>query len=176
MTHAFLLKEADRLAKKETYSNAEVKERQNTCTLVKKTVQHANCYDVPLLKCTDIMPLVLQILGSNFYEYYHEIYMSILISYILPFRMYQVNMLPENWQELLTICERLYRSVSSVTNKRAAIDALQMIVYHGCSHLDLLFDVTKVFSFLGMVYIFLNKIDYINSPKQSSEVSILLFN
>ncbi|XP_076687337.1 serine/threonine-protein kinase tefu isoform X2 [Andrena cerasifolii] len=153
VVHNLLLNEADRFANKETYGNVAVRERQNTCNLVRKTVQNANCYDVPLLKCTDIMPLVLQILGSNFYEYYHETYMSILTSYILPFRKYQANMVPENWQELLKICKRFYKRVSNVTSKQAAIDGLQMIVYHGCSHLNLLLDVTKVFSFLESVFL-----------------------
>lgn len=148
-----LLKETDRHAKKSTYTSVIVTEKQNTCALVRKTVQHANSYKVPLLKCNDILPLILQILETKIYKYYHETYLNVLATYILPLRIYQVHMLPDYWQELLKICVNLYKDVSSLTNKRTTIDALQMIVHYGCIHSNLYFNIKEIFSFLGIVYI-----------------------
>ncbi|XP_076172316.1 serine/threonine-protein kinase tefu isoform X2 [Ptiloglossa arizonensis] len=151
--HKILLNEADRLASKDTHNRAIIIERQNTCTLIRKTIQHANCYKVPLVKHTDIMPLIVQILGTKMYEYYHETYMGILVSYILPFRIYQVKMSLEHWQELLKICVHSYKNVSSLTNKRTTLDALQMIVYYGCLHSDLLLDVKEILLFLESIFL-----------------------
>ncbi|XP_076247506.1 serine/threonine-protein kinase tefu [Calliopsis andreniformis] len=151
--HKVLLNETDRLASKNAHGKATVTERQNTCTLVRKTVQHANCYKVPLLKCNDIMPLILQILGTSIYEYYHETYICVLATYILPFRIYQVDMLPDYWQELLKISVNLYKTVSSLTNKRTTIDALQMIVYYGCLNSSLLLNIKEIFSLLETIFL-----------------------
>ncbi|XP_031830612.1 serine/threonine-protein kinase tefu isoform X2 [Nomia melanderi] len=151
--HKIVLTETDRHASKDSHSKVVVTDRQNTCTLVRKTVQCANSYKLPLLKCTDVIPLILQILGTNIYEYYHETYMGILVSYILPFRTYQVKILFEQWQELLKICIPLYKNVSSLMNKRTALEALQMIAYYGCLHSDLLPNLKKILPFLETVFL-----------------------
>ncbi|XP_076632451.1 serine/threonine-protein kinase tefu isoform X1 [Colletes latitarsis] len=151
--HKLLLNETDRLACKDMKNKATIIERQKMCTLVRKTIQCANCYKMPLLKCKDIMPLILQILGTRVYEYYHETYVGILVSYILPFRVYQVKMLPEHWAELLKICINLYKNVSSFINKRTILEALQMICYYGCLHSDLLPQVKETLLFLENVFI-----------------------
>ncbi|KZC09469.1 Serine-protein kinase ATM [Dufourea novaeangliae] len=150
--HKLLLDETDRLASKDSNKKATVTERQNTCTLVKKTVQYANCYKEPLLKCSDIIPLILQILRSSKYEHYHETYMHILVSYILPYRTYQIKMLSEQWQKLLEICIQVYKNVSLLANKRTVLEALQMIANYGCLHSDLLPNLKGTLTFLETVF------------------------
>lgn len=107
------------------------------------------------------MPIILQVLGTTIYECYHDTYVNVLISYVLPFRMYQVNLLPEHWEELLKICINLYRRLSTVTSKRAVLDALHMIVEYGALHSDLLLHVKDTLLFLGTVEFFKYKIYYI---------------
>ncbi|XP_076280978.1 serine/threonine-protein kinase tefu isoform X2 [Lasioglossum baleicum] len=149
----FLLKETDRHASKDSYGRAIIIERQNTCLLMRKTVQYANSYKIPLLKCSDIIPLILQILGTSIYEYYHETYMHILVLYVLPLRTYHVKMLPEQWQELLKICILLYKNVSSIVNKRTTLEALQMIAHYGCLYSDLLPNLKETPPFLETVFL-----------------------
>ncbi|XP_053981121.1 serine-protein kinase ATM isoform X1 [Hylaeus volcanicus] len=151
--HKLLINETSRFATKEKSNKATLTERQNICMLVRKTIQHANCYKIPLIKCKDIMPLILQVLGTKTYEYYHETYTGILVTYILPFKIYQAKMLPEQWQELLKICIHLYENVSSLTNKRTILDALQMIVYFGCIHSNLLLHLKRILLFLENVFL-----------------------
>ncbi|CAK9823884.1 Serine-protein kinase ATM [Anthophora retusa] len=153
IVHKILLNETDRLAYKDTYNKATIIERQNTCALIQKTFQYANSYKVPLLKCKDIIPLILQILGTSTYEYYHETYINVLISYILPFRTYQVHMLPEHWEELLKICICLYKHISSFTSKRAVLNALQMIIEYGCLHSHLFLNVKEILLFLENIFL-----------------------
>ncbi|CAK9801500.1 Serine-protein kinase ATM [Anthophora quadrimaculata] len=153
IVHKILLNETDRLAYKDTYNKATIIERQNTCALIQKTFQYANSYKVPLLKCKDIIPLILQILRTSTYEYYHETYINVLISYILPFRTYQVHLLPEHWEELLKICVCLYKHISSLTSKRAVLDALQMIIEYGCLHSNLFLNVKEILLFLENIFL-----------------------
>lgn len=117
---------------------------------MKNTFRHANCHKIPLLKCEDIMPLILQILGTHIYEYYHDTYINVLNSYILPFRIYQVNMTHEQWKELLKMCLNLYKYMSSPTSKRVVLDTLQMIIEYGCLHTNLFLNVKEILLFLGM--------------------------
>ncbi|XP_043513638.1 serine-protein kinase ATM isoform X2 [Frieseomelitta varia] len=151
IVHRILLNETDRLANKDTCNKTIVNERNKTCILIQKTFQYANCYKVPLLKCKDIMPLVLQILGTNIFEHYHDIYINMLISYILPFRIYQVNMIPKHWEELLKICINLYKRMSSLTSKRAVLNALQMIIEYGCLYSNLSLNVEEILLFLESI-------------------------
>ncbi|OAD57559.1 Serine-protein kinase ATM [Eufriesea mexicana] len=153
VVHRILLIETDRFASKDTYNKGAVNERQNTCTLVQKTFQHANCYKAPLLKCEDIMPLILQVLGTSMYEYYHDTYINVLISYVLPFRTYQVHILHKEWEELLKICINLYQHTSSFTSKRAILEALQMVIKYGCLHSNLLLNIKGILLFLERIYI-----------------------
>ncbi|XP_076280983.1 serine/threonine-protein kinase tefu isoform X5 [Lasioglossum baleicum] len=151
--HKVVLNETDRHASKDSYGRAIIIERQNTCLLMRKTVQYANSYKIPLLKCSDIIPLILQILGTSIYEYYHETYMHILVLYVLPLRTYHVKMLPEQWQELLKICILLYKNVSSIVNKRTTLEALQMIAHYGCLYSDLLPNLKETPPFLETVFL-----------------------
>ncbi|XP_076661502.1 serine/threonine-protein kinase tefu isoform X2 [Halictus rubicundus] len=153
IVHKIVLNETDRHASKDSHGRAIIIERQNTCLLMRKTVHCANSYKVPLLKCSDIIPLILQILGTSIYEYYHETYMHILVTYILPLRTYQVKILPEQWQELLKICITLYKNVSSIVNKRTTLEALQMIAHYGCLHSDLLPNLKETLPFLETVFL-----------------------
>ena len=96
------------------------------------------------------MPLIFQILGTNIYEHYHDTYINVLISYILPFRIYQVNMEPKHWEELLKICINLYKRMSSFTSKRAILNDLQMIIEYGCLYSNLFLNVEEILLFLGV--------------------------
>ncbi|XP_012149187.1 serine/threonine-protein kinase tefu isoform X2 [Megachile rotundata] len=152
IVHKIVLNETERLAHKDNYSKAIIIERQNTCALVQKTFHHAT-YKKPLLKCKDIMPLIFQILGTDIYEYYHDTYMNILVSYILPCRKYQVEMLSANWEELLKICMNLYKYASLPTNKRIILNALQMIVNYGCLYSSLCLNVNEILIFLENMFV-----------------------
>ncbi|XP_050594170.1 serine-protein kinase ATM isoform X2 [Bombus affinis] len=155
--HRIVLNEADRLANKDSSNKAAITERNYTCILVKSTFRHANCYKVPLLKCEDIMPLILQILRTHIYEYYHDTYINVLNSYILPFRIYQVNMTHEQWKELLKICLNLYKYMSSPTSKRVVLDTLQMIIEYGCLHTNLFLNVKEILLFLESIFLDVEK-------------------
>ncbi|CAL7943643.1 unnamed protein product [Xylocopa violacea] len=152
ITHKLLVDEASRFTSKDTHSKATMNERQNTCVVIEKTFQYANCNKVPLLKCEDIIPLVLQILGKSVYEYYHDTYINVLISYILPFRMYQVKMLPEYWEELLNVCVNLYKCASTTKSKKAVVEALQMIIKYGCLHSNLHLNVKEMLLLLENIF------------------------
>ncbi|XP_029040439.2 serine-protein kinase ATM [Osmia bicornis bicornis] len=151
IVHQILFNETDRLANKDNCSKTVISERQNTCILVQKTFQCATS-KTPLLKCKDIMPLIFQVLGTNIYEYYHDTYMNILVSYILPFRICQLEMLSHNWEELLKICLHLYKNASSPTSKRIILNALQMIINYGCLYSDLSFNVRETLIFLENMF------------------------
>ncbi|XP_076752966.1 serine/threonine-protein kinase tefu isoform X2 [Xylocopa sonorina] len=153
VTHKLVINEASRLTSKDTHSKATMNERQNTCTVIEKTFQYANCNKVPLLKCKDIIPLILQILGKSEYEYYHDTYINVLISYILPFRIYQVKMLPEYWEELLNVCVNLCKRTSSTKSKKAVIEALQMIIKYGCLHSNLHLNVKEILLLLENIFL-----------------------
>ncbi|XP_078038484.1 serine/threonine-protein kinase tefu [Augochlora pura] len=153
IVHKIVLNETDKNASKESYGKATIVLKKNISTLVIKTVQCANSYKIPLLKCSDIISLILQILGTSVYEYYHETYMHILVSYVLPLRSYQVKMLLEQWQELLKICIPLYKNASSNINKRVTLEALQMITYYGCLYSDLLSNLNGILPFLEAVFL-----------------------
>lgn len=152
VVHKILLNETDRLACKDINNKTAITERQNTCILIQKTFQYANCHKIPLLKCNDIMPLILQVLGTDIYKYYYDTYINVLISYILPFRIYQINMLPKYWEELLKICKNLYNHMSSVISKRTVLDALQMIIEYGCLHTNLILNIKELLSFLENIF------------------------
>ncbi|XP_076381605.1 serine/threonine-protein kinase tefu isoform X2 [Megalopta genalis] len=153
IVHKIVLNETDKHASKDSYGKAIIVLKKNISTLVIKTVQCASSYKIPLLKCSDIMPLILQILETSVYEYYHETYMHILVSYILPLRSYQVKILLEQWQELLKICIPLYKNASSIINKRTTLEALQMIAYYGCLYSDLLSNLKGILPFLETVFL-----------------------
>ncbi|XP_017880998.1 serine-protein kinase ATM [Ceratina calcarata] len=144
--HKLLISEADRLASKEISNKSEVE--RNICLLVENTFRHADFNKKSLLKCNDVMPLILQVISRTTYKPYYDTYLKVLISYVLPLRIHQVNMLPEFWEELLDVLCKLYKHVSSVISKRAVLDALHMSVQYGCLHSNVNLNVSDILSFI----------------------------
>ncbi|KAF3429996.1 hypothetical protein E2986_08147 [Frieseomelitta varia] len=62
-----------------------------------------------------------------------------------------VNMIPKHWEELLKICINLYKRMSSLTSKRAVLNALQMIIEYGCLYSNLSLNVEEILLFLESI-------------------------
>ncbi|KAG7199579.1 hypothetical protein KM043_014186 [Ampulex compressa] len=150
--HKLLLNEANRLAVKDN-CNKTVAERQATCAVVLNTVRHAFVGIKPLLKCTDLIPLIFQVLETKQYEHYQETYLAILVTYVLPNRSYHIDILLDQWKELVKLCVKLYKNGSALVNKRSILEALQMSIEYGCLHTDLILDVKKLLPHLETIFL-----------------------
>jgi len=99
------------------------------------------------LKSSDIVSRILQILDSKIYVHYQDTYLGILVKYILPKSIYHRNIMPEQWEELLKVCTKLYKKAH--LQSHIVLDALQMIVDYSFLHTNLFFYVKNLLFFLG---------------------------
>lgn len=140
------LKEAKRPGKETSAKN---NERQAIGNLIISTVRKSNERSTELLKSSDIVSMILQILDSKHYIHYQDMYLGILVTYILPKCSNHSNIIAEQWRELLIVCVKLYKRAH--LKKYIVLDALQMIVKYSFSYVNLLADVKNLLLFLGIV-------------------------
>lgn len=141
----FPLQEAERPSKETTAKN---NERQIICRLVINTMLHSNMKSVNLLKSSEIVSLILQILDSKVYVHYQDTYLGILVKYVLSKNANYGNITTEQWRELLTVCTKLYRKPH--LKNHIVLDALNLIVEHSFLHTNLLPQVKALLLFLGI--------------------------
>ncbi|XP_012222718.1 serine-protein kinase ATM isoform X2 [Linepithema humile] len=147
IVHKLVLDEAERLSKETTAKN---KERQTICGLVINTVRHSNMKSVNLLKSSEIVSLILQILNSKVYVHYQDTYLRILVKYVLPKNTNHGNITTEQWRELLTACTKLYKKPH--LKNHIVLDALNLIVEHSFLHTNLLSHVKVLLLFLENIF------------------------
>ncbi|EGI58185.1 Serine-protein kinase ATM, partial [Acromyrmex echinatior] len=141
--HKLVTDEAEKPSKE---TNAKSSERQSICDLVKDTIRRASEKSADLLKSSDIISRILQILDSKVYVHYQDTYLGILVKYILPKSIYHRNIMPEQWRELLKVCTKLYKKAH--LQSHIVLDALQMIVDYSFLHTNLFFYVKDLLLFL----------------------------
>lgn len=142
------MKEAEKPSKETSAKN---KERQAISHLIINTVRQSNEKSTKLLKSSEIVSMILQILGSKLYVHYQDTYLGILVSYILPKSTNHDDIMTEQWRELLLICTKLYEREH--LKKHIVLDALQMIVEYSFLHVNLLAEVKDLLLFLGIVHL-----------------------
>lgn len=109
------------------------------------TVHHSN----ESLKAKEIVSIILQILDSKIYIHYQDTYLRILIKYVLPKSSNHGDITADQWQELLTVCRKLYRKAH--IEKHIVLNALQMIVEYSVFHINVLSHVKNLLLFLGIL-------------------------
>ncbi|KAL2712028.1 serine-protein kinase ATM-like isoform X3 [Vespula squamosa] len=144
--HKLILCEADRLATKDI--NKTNNERQNTCAVLLNTIHYSHESRTLTLKCNGLIQRVLEILQNRKYLSYCNTYLTILITYIIPVRLYQINISSEQWEELLRACVNLYKDAFTSINKCVLIDTIQMIIQYAYMYSNLLLEVKKLLPFL----------------------------
>jgi len=140
------LKEAERPSKETSTKN---NERQAIISLVINTIRHSNEKSTNLLRSSEMIPMILQILNNKIYIHYQDAYLGILVSYILSKNTNHNNITAEQWKELLIVCTKLYKKLH--LKKHIVLDALQMIVEYSFLHTNLLFYIKNLLLFLGML-------------------------
>ncbi|EZA54785.1 Serine-protein kinase ATM [Ooceraea biroi] len=147
VAHKLVLDEAERGGKETNIKN---NERQAIMSLVINTIRHSNEKSTELLKSSEVIPMILQILDSKIYIHYQDAYLGILVTYILSKSTNHSNIAAEQWKELLTVCLKLYRRAH--LKKHVVLDALQMIVEHSFLHTNLLVHVKNLLLFLEKIF------------------------
>ncbi|XP_066601781.1 serine-protein kinase ATM-like [Prorops nasuta] len=150
--HKFLINEADRVSKKEKTPKV-IQDFESKCQIIIKVTRIANRHDIPLIKSSVLIPLILQVLKSNLYDFYHHTYIILLTTHVLPIRTYQIALTSEQWKELLQTLIQLYKYITIDVDKCNLLNGIQIIVQEGCSQSDLLFQVKKMFPFLESIFL-----------------------
>ncbi|XP_046831234.1 serine-protein kinase ATM isoform X2 [Vespa crabro] len=147
IVHKLILCEADRLATKDV--NKSNNERRTTCAVLLNTIRYSHESRTLTLKCNGLIQRVLEILQNRKYLSYCNTYLTILTTYIIPVRLYQINISSEQWEELLRACVNLYNDAS--INKCVVIDTIQTIIQHAYMYTDLSLEVKKLLPFLANI-------------------------
>lgn len=125
--------------------------RQNICNVLLNTIRYSHESRTLTLKCNGLIQRVLEILQNRKYLSYCNTYLNILITYIIPVRLYQINISPEQWKELLTACVNLYKDAFASINKCILIDTIEMIIQYAYMYSNILLEVKKLLPFLGNI-------------------------
>ncbi|KYM98451.1 Serine-protein kinase ATM [Cyphomyrmex costatus] len=143
IVHKLITDEAEKPSKE---TIAKSSERQSLCELMTDTIRRASEKSAEYLKSSDIVSRILQILDSKIYVHYQDTYLGILVKYVLPRSTNHRNIMPEQWEELLKICTKLYKKTH--LQSHIVLDALQMIVNYSFLHTNLFFYVKDLLLFL----------------------------
>ncbi|KAK2581050.1 hypothetical protein KPH14_006093 [Odynerus spinipes] len=149
IVHKLILWEADRLATKDIHKTNS--ERQNTCAALLNTIRYSHESRTLTLKCNSLIKRVLEILHNRKYLFYCDTYLTILTTYILPVRLYRINILPEKLKELLSACINLYEESFMSVKKCTIVEAMQLIVQHGYVYSNLLLEIKQLLPFLEKI-------------------------
>lgn len=120
------------------------------------TIRQSNERSAELLHGNDIVSMILQILNSKIHVHYQDTYLAILVKYVLPKSTNHNSITAEQWEELLTVCSKLYKKVN--LKKHIVLDALQLIVDHSFLHTNLVSHVKNLLLFLGMLKLYISQI------------------
>lgn len=126
-------------------------ERQITCAILLNTIRYSHESRTLTLKCNGLIKRVLEILQNRKYLSYCHTYLTILTTYIIPVRLYQINISPDQWEELLRACVDLYDDAFTSINKCIIIDTIQMIIQYAYMYTNLLLEVKNLLPFLGNI-------------------------
>ncbi|XP_015186804.1 PREDICTED: serine-protein kinase ATM isoform X1 [Polistes dominula] len=140
--HNLILHEADRLAMNKG------NKIQDTYGILLTTLRYSHESRILTLKSNHLIRFILDILQNEKYLFYCNTYLNILNTYILPVRLYQMNITLELWEDLLKSCINIYNNESTSINKCLVLNSIQMIIQYGYMYVNLSLEVKKLIPFL----------------------------